>query len=254
MSKFAVVILAAGKGKRMGADLPKVLHLFQGRPFIVHLVDEVKKSGICERSTVVVCDEHNLVQKALGDSCDYVIQEEQLGTAHAVQCAEDFLSGTVENVLVLYGDHPLLKAETLRALRNLHEKENHHSLSLMTTVLPDFSDWRSAFQGFGRIVRNQNGEIEKIIEFKDASEEEKKILEVNPMYCCFKANWLWENLKKIDNNNAQGEYYLTDLVQKAVEQGEKIAILQISNVECLGINRPEELEMVQKMFEGGNSR
>ncbi|MBI5023157.1 MAG: NTP transferase domain-containing protein [Candidatus Magasanikbacteria bacterium] len=249
MSKFAVVILAAGKGKRMGADLPKVLHLFHGRPFIVHLVDEVKKSGICERPTVVVCDEHDLVQKILGDSCDYVVQEEQLGTAHAVQCVENFLSGRVENVLVLYGDHPLLKAETLRALRDLHEKVNHHSLSLMTTVLPDFDCWRAAFQGFGRIVRNQNGEIEKIIEFKDAADDEKKILEVNPMYCCFKADWLWENLKKIDNNNAQKEYYLTDLVQKAVEQGEKIAILQIPNVECLGINRPEELEMIQKMFE-----
>ena len=155
MSKFAVVILAAGKGKRMGADLPKVLHLFQGRPFIVHLVDEVKKSCICERPIVVVCDEHDLVQKALGDSCDYVIQEEQLGTAHAVQCAENFLSGLVENVLVLYGDHPLLKADTLRALRDLHERENHHSLSLMTTVLPDFNGWHSAFQGFGRIVRDE---------------------------------------------------------------------------------------------------
>lgn len=249
MSKFAVVILAAGKGKRMGADLPKVLHLFQGRPFIAHLVGAVKRSGICERPTVVVCDEHDLVQKALGDSCDYVIQEEQLGTAHAVQCTEEFLSGRAENILVLYGDHPLLKAETLRALRGLHEKENHHSLSLMTTVLPDFDGWRAAFQGFGRIVRGQDGEIIKIVEFKDASEEEKKILEVNPMYCCFKADWLWENLSKIDNNNAQGEYYLTDLVKKAVDQGEKIAILQIANVECLGINRPEELEMVQKMFE-----
>lgn len=249
MSKFAVVILAAGKGKRMGADLPKVLHLFQGRPFIAHLVDEVKKSGICERPTVVVCDEHDLVQKALGDGCDYVIQEEQLGTAHAVQCAVNSLKGRAENILVLYGDHPLLKAETLRALRDLHEKENHHSLSLMTTVVPDFDGWREAFQGFGRIVRGAGGEIEKIVEFKDATEEEKKILEVNPMYCCFKADWLWENLKKIDNNNAQGEYYLTDLVQKAVDQGEKIAILQIANVECLGINRPEELEMVQKMFE-----
>ena len=249
MSKFAVVILAAGKGKRMGADLPKVLHLFQGRPFIVHLVEEVKKSGICERPTVVVCDEHDLVQKALGDSCDYVAQAEQLGTAHAVQCAEGFLKGRAENILILYGDHPLLKAETLRALRDLHEKENHHSLSLMTTVVSDFDDWRSAFQGFGRIVRNQNGEITKIIEFKDATDEEKKILEVNPMYCCFKADWLWENLKKIDNKNAASEYYLTDLVKMAVDQGEKIAILQIANVECLGINKPEELEMVQKMFQ-----
>ncbi|MEK9183174.1 MAG: NTP transferase domain-containing protein [Patescibacteria group bacterium] len=249
MLKFAVVILAAGKGKRMGASLPKVLHLFQGRPFIAHLVDEVKKSGICERPTVVVCDEHDLVQQILGDSCDYVIQEEQLGTAHAVQCAEEFLRGRAENILVLYGDHPLLKAGTLRALRDLHEKENHHSLSLMTTVVSDFDGWRAAFQGFGRIVRDKNGEIEKIIEFKDATDEEKKILEVNPMYCCFKADWLWENLSKIDNNNAQGEYYLTDLVQKAVDQGEKNAILQIANAECLGINRPEELEMVQKMFQ-----
>lgn len=249
--KFAVVILAAGQGRRMGGESPKVLKLINGRPIIGHLVEAIKKSGICEKPAVIVCDEHTLVQDVLGDSCDYVIQAEQLGTGHAVACAEGFLKDKAEDVLVLYGDHGFLTAPTLQQLRKLHQ-DSAGVLTLMTTVLPDFEDWRFAFKSFGRIIRNEKGEIAGIVEKKDATGKELEITEVNPMYCCFKADWLWGNLKKINNKNAQGEYYLTDLIKIAFEQGRKTNSLKINNFECLGINNPEELDLANRFLSENN--
>lgn len=247
MSRFAVVILAAGQGKRMGGEKPKALCQLNGRPLISYLVESVKKSRICPKPVVVVCDEHTLVQDVLGADCDYVVQAEQLGTGHALACAEAFLKDKADDVLVLYGDHGFLTAPTLQQLKKIHQ-ESAGVLTLMTTVLTDFEDWRFAFRSFGRIIRNEKGEIVGIIEKKDAASEELEIREVNPMYCCFKADWLWEKLKKIDNKNAQGEFYLTDLIKIAFEQGHKINSLKINNFECLGINYPEELDLANRLL------
>ena len=244
---FAIVILAAGQGKRMGGEKPKVLRELNGRPLIAHLREAIEKSGVGVKPTVVVCDEHNLVQEALGDSCDYAIQAEQLGTAHAVSCVRDSLKNRAEHILVLYGDHPLLSSQTIARLKEYHQNQQA-VLTLMTTVLPDFNEWRAVFKDFGRVLRNEKEEIIGIVERRDATPEQIDVREVNPMYCCFKADWLWANLDKIDNKNVQGEYYLTDLVKLAFGQGEKIATLLIENQECLGVNRPEELAIAEKFF------
>lgn len=250
--KFAVVILAAGQGKRMGGETPKVLRLLAGQPIISHLVDSVQRSEVCAKPVVVVCDEHTLVQDVLGEACDYVIQAEQLGTAHGVACAEEFLKDQAEHVLVLYGDHAFLSPETLKKLKDFHLAEGNDA-TLMTTEVADFEDWRAAFLGFGRIIRDDKGEIVGIVENKDADEAQRKILEVNPMYGCFKSDWLWLNLKKINKQNTQGEYYLTDLVELAFEQGGKISSLKIDNWECLGINRLEELALAEELFKKRNN-
>lgn len=247
MSRFAVLILAAGQGKRMGHGTPKVLREIWGRPIISYLLEAVQKSEVTQRPTVVVSPDHNLIQGILGGSCDYIIQPKQLGTGHAASCARPFLRGKAEKVIVLYGDHPLIRPETIRDLKDRCE-ENHNIISLFTTAVEDFADWRQTFYNFGRIIRDEGGEIKNIREKRDASLEELKIREVNPGLSCYDAEWLWEHLEKLNNQNAQGEYYLTDLVKMAIDEGQKIISVKIDSRECLGVNTPEELEIAGRLI------
>jgi len=247
MPKFAVVVLAAGQGKRMGAGAPKVLRELFGRPMVSYLVEAIQKSGVTNRPVVVVSPDHNLVQEALGDSCDYVIQPKQLGTGHAASCARSFLQGQADKVIVLYGDCPLIKPETIIDLKNKCE-QNHNILSLFTTEVENFEDWRSIFYNFGRIVRDANGKIRCIKEKRDAGAAELLIKEVNPGLSCYDADWLWSHLDKLDNKNAQGEFYLTDLIKMAIDEGSEIVTVKVDPRECLGINTPEELEIAKKLL------
>jgi len=123
-------------------------------------------------------------------------------------------------------------------------------LTMMTATVPDFNDWRVAFSYMGRIVRDAQGKIVRNVERKDASPAELEIKEINPSYYCFRADWLWSNLPRLGNNNAQGEYYLTDLLQMAIEQGEKVESIAIDPLAALGVNTPEELAVVRKMLYG----
>lgn len=241
-----VVILAAGKGKRMGAGLPKVLREVGGKPMIERVIDAVLESGVTKRPVVIIGYGTEVIKKYLGTKCSYVLQIEQLGTAHAVSCAKDFLAGVL-NVLVVNGDTPFLRPETLAKLIAAHEK-NQAALTMVTLRLPDFNDWRAVFYDFGRIVRNESGEIAAIVEKKDASPEQLGISEVNPSFFAFRADWLWENLARIDCNNASGEFYLTDLVQIAISKNCKVETLVIDDpTEAVGINNPEQLELAQSL-------
>ncbi|MBI5732307.1 MAG: NTP transferase domain-containing protein [Candidatus Magasanikbacteria bacterium] len=247
MPNFAIVILAAGLGKRMGGGAPKVLKEIHGRPLVSYLVEAIQKSGVAERPVVVVSSDHTLVQEALGDSCDYVIQSKQLGTGHAAACARPFLEGRADKVMILYGDHPLIRPETIK---NLQQKcvEEEAIISLFTTAVEDFEDWRRVFFNFGRIVRDQAEKIICIREKKDAAPEEVLIKEINPGLSCYDAPWLWENLGRLNDQNAQGEYYLTDLIKLAIAEGHKITSLKIDPRECLGVNTPEELEIAKTIM------
>jgi bifunctional UDP-N-acetylglucosamine pyrophosphorylase/glucosamine-1-phosphate N-acetyltransferase len=171
------------------------------------------------------------------------LQKEQLGTAHALFCAKDLIR-EADDVLVLYGDHPKVSPETIKKIAKVHNSV----ITMMTTKLKDFDDWRKTFYNWGRIVRGGSGEIQKIIEFKDASDEEKEIKEVNPAIYCFSNIWLWANIQKIDNNNEQKEYYLTDLIKLAFEQNQEINSLLIDPEEAVGINSREELEMAERLL------
>ena len=240
-----IIILAAGHGKRMQSEIPKALTLFKNKPFIKHLLDTIKESGICDKPIIVIGQKGDQIRDFLGNNYNYAVQNEQLGTGHAVMCAEN-LVGNLDSILVLYADHPLVSKKTITDIINTHNNSKA-TLTLATTVVPDFNDWRSAFLSFGRIIRGQDKEISKIVESKDASEEEKNIKEVNPAYMCFNNDWLWENLKNLKNMNAQSEYYLTDLVSMSFSQNKIISTVQIEPKEALGVNTKEQLELLESL-------
>lgn len=242
--KIGAVILAAGQGTRMKSDLPKVMHELAGRPMIDYVVSAVEDAGI--RPVVVVSPASSAVREFLGDRVDYATQEKQLGTGHAVACAEKVLNGFVDHVMVFYGDHPHLKSESIKQLMVRHI-ERGNTVTLMTAVVPDFDDWREPFYSFGRVIRGASGHIAKIVERKDANEEELKVKEINPSYFCFKADWLWKNLKELKNDNAQAEYYLPDLVKQAIDAGEKISSIEIEPAEALGVNSRDDLKLAHEI-------
>lgn len=243
-----VLILGAGKGKRMNAkDLPKVLYPFAGEPMVAHVVRAVKESGICDRPTVVIGFLGDKVRAFLGDAVEYVEQKEQLGTGHAVSAAQAALEGRADHVLVLNGDHPLIRPQTIRGLAERHETGGA-AITLATTTVPDFSDWRGCFAEFGRVVRDSVGAIRRIVEAKDATPEERAIREVHPTIFCFRAQWLWQNIAKLSNKNVQSEYYLTDLIQLAAEQSVPVDSFPAEPEECVGVNTPEQLKFAEEIF------
>ncbi|MBU1179430.1 NTP transferase domain-containing protein [Patescibacteria group bacterium] len=246
-----IIILAGGKGKRMGGEIPKALIPLNNRPIISYLLDSVKNCDFEIKPLVVIGFRDDLVQAELGDIVNYALQEKQLGTGHAVLRAKQMVDAATENIIVLYGDMPNTKTETIKKLLEIHNNESP-AITMMTTKVPDFENEHSGFLGFGRVVRDEFGNIKKIVEIRDASMEEKNITELNPSLFCFNANWLWENLPKINNNNAQGEFYLPDMVGLAIEQGQKISSLQINPMECIGINTVEELRRAEGVVQISN--
>ena len=231
----------------MNSDLPKVLLPLKGRSLIQRLLDAVEKSKITKAPLIVVGQGADQVRAALGDKYNYVFQNKQLGTGHAVLSAKEFLKNDGENIMVLYGDHPLVSASTINTIAEAHC--NSGSVITMATVLiDDFEDWRAGFNDYGRIIRNGGGRIDRIVEKKDASEEEKLVKEVNPSYFCFKADWLWKSLGEITNDNAQKEYYLTALPHIAKASGEPITTVVIEPHEALGANTPEQLKILEQLM------
>ncbi|UXR32684.1 bifunctional UDP-N-acetylglucosamine diphosphorylase/glucosamine-1-phosphate N-acetyltransferase GlmU [Staphylococcus simulans] len=212
MQRYAVV-LAAGKGTRMKSKLYKVLHKVAGKSMIEHVVDSVKQAGTDEIVTIVGHGAES-VKETLGSQSSYSFQEEQLGTAHAVKMAADELKGKEGTTLVVCGDTPLITPETLKALADYHEAQQAGVTVLSATADNPF--------GYGRIVRDQDGRLAKIVEQKDATEAEREIDEISTGIFTFDNVLLFELLEKVKNDNAQGEYYLPDVITLALEAG-KIA-------------------------------
>ncbi len=246
MASVGFVILAAGDGKRMKTGIPKVMNPLKGEPLVSHVVKAVEGVNFERKPVVIVCANHTLVQDYLKDRADYAVQEKQLGTAHAVGCAESLLAGKTDSVVVLNGDMPLVTSETLRHLSHIHTEYND-TVTLMTASVSDFNDWRAQFADFGRIKRDEHGNIMDIVEKKDATPEELAITELNTSYFCFDANWLWENIKQVKNANAQQEYYLVDLVRIARSQGRRIGTVAIDPKEAVGINTKEHLDIAHAL-------
>ncbi|MEK7093964.1 MAG: NTP transferase domain-containing protein, partial [Patescibacteria group bacterium] len=239
--KTRVIVLAAGKGKRMKSEVPKVLIPFDGQPLVKRLLDSIKDSGVDTRPVLIVSETTGpLLKESLGDQYDYVLQTEQLGTGHAVKSAESLLENRADRVIVFYGDHPFLTKETIKKLDDLHETHGG-PLAMITTTVQDFEGWRSLFRDFGRIKRDSSEDIESSVEMKDATPEERLIKEVNPCFFSFEASWLWDHLKKLENKNAQGEYYLTDLVHMAIKKGHPISSMNVNPLESFGVKTPEQL-------------
>lgn len=249
LKNIGIVVLAAGKGKRMNSrtDLPKVLIPLAGRPLLSHLLDNIKGSVVPTRPVVVIAPDIYIVRERIGPVCEYAIQETQLGTGHALLAAKDKLM-KYDHVLVLYGDHPLVTARTIDALV-VHHLDSGSDSTLATLRLPHFDDWFSIFECYGRINRDVRGAIAGIVEKKDCSEEELAITEVNPGYYIFKSSWLWSALPRLSRDNAQGEYYITDLIALALQEGRQVRdVLFDSPEEALGINTPEQMDLVEKIM------
>ena len=241
--KIAAVILAAGEGKRMGVtDRPKVMVEVSGKPMVEHLVEAVEGAGV-EDVTLVVGFKKEKVEEHFEGRTKFVEQTEQLGTGHAVMMAEDSLEGKSDAVVTCYGDMPLFKSETIKSLIETFEKEKP-SIAMLTVEFEDPMKWQ-----FGRITRDENGEVSGIVEHKDCNEEQLKIRESNPSFFIFDSKFLWDNLKNLNTENAQGEYYLTDMIKVAKDQGKKIIAVPVSEEsEVLGANTPEQLGEIETII------
>ncbi len=231
MSELATVILAAGLGKRMRSDRAKVLHELAGRPLVCHVLDLARRLGSA-RTVLVLGHQAGEVTGALGDfDFETAIQAEQLGTGHAVTQAMPKLEGFGGRVLVLYGDVPLLSRKTAEGLLSLLGEKNS-PLAFITAEFDDPS-------GYGRVVRRggPDGPVVKVVEDKDADDEIRKVREINSGIIAFDADFLRENLPRLKNDNAQGEYYLTDLVALVASRGEEVPAFKVSDpAEVAGIN------------------
>jgi UDP-N-acetylglucosamine diphosphorylase/glucosamine-1-phosphate N-acetyltransferase len=238
----AAVILAAGEGKRMKSDLPKVLHPIYGQPMIRHLLDRLLPIGF-EHLVLVVGFKGDLVEQELADyPVTFVLQEQQLGTAHAVKIAQDELTDFEGTTLVAAGDVPFLSRESVENLFDVHLKTDA-AATCLSAVFEDPA-------GYGRIVRKEGTDfLLDIVEQEDATAEIRQIQEINSGTFCFDNRLLFKTIDDIGCDNARGEYYLTDAVKILHQGGYRVSVVQASNPdEVRGINSIEQLELLARKF------
>ena len=237
---LSVIILAAGAGTRMRSSKPKVLHRLAGIPMVEHVYNTCKTLGAKQVQVVYGYGGNQLKEQCQHFDVEWALQAEQLGTAHAVQQASPAVNGE-DVALVLYGDVPLTRCETLEALI---KDVSANNVSLLTVELDDPT-------GYGRIVR-ENGKVTSIVEHKDATDEIRAIKEVNTGILAIKASYLNDCLKKIDNDNVQGEYYLTDIIALAVNDGNEVFTTQVEHsYEVEGVNDRKQLARLERIFQRG---
>jgi bifunctional UDP-N-acetylglucosamine pyrophosphorylase/glucosamine-1-phosphate N-acetyltransferase len=233
MSNYSAVILAAGQSKRMMSKKSKVVHSICGKAVIEWVVENVEKAGVKDIVTIVGHMAEQ-VMECIGDRSQYAMQNERLGTGHAVMQAKQFLSENDGHVIVLCGDTPLIKTQTIKSILDYQIKHNL-SATVLTAKLKDPT-------GYGRIIRNKDESVLKIVEQKDANAEEQLVNEINSGVYCFKAQELLGALDKISNNNSQGEYYLTDTLEIMIKNGLKVGAMVADDAkEILGINNRLQL-------------
>ncbi len=252
MREIEAVVLAAGKGKRMVSALPKVLHRICGRPMIAYVLDTLAQMGIVS-PIVVVGHDAEQVAAALGEGARYVLQADQLGTGHAVMQALPHLEEYAGTVLIIYGDVPFLRAETIETLL-----AHHRSQGAAATMLTDLRDDPS---GYGRVLRDAHGNVRRIVEESDASPEEREVREVNAGMYAIEVGALRQALHALTPVNAQGEYYLTDAIGVLLDGGQTVAAVVVgSSQEATGINSRAELAraeaamraaLLSSLMEGG---
>jgi len=247
MTTLAVIILAAGQGTRMQSKKQKILHDVGGRPMVAHVFETAL--SVADRPPLLVVGPGDKgVHQLFGDRAEYVVQAEQLGTGHATRMAESILRGGFDQVLVTYGDMPLLRVESLSRLAQIQAESN--AAVAILTVMGDLSST------FGRVIRDESGRVTEIIEVAEArrrpnGEELLAVAEHNAGVYCFAAEWLWDHLPELPVRQARTgpEYYLTDMIALAVAQGRLVATLTIADAdESLGAGTRSELVAVEKAF------
>lgn len=233
MSELRAVILAAGKGTRMKSDLPKVVHTIEGKCLVDYAIDAAQGAGATDICLVVGYKNEVVKESIAHANMKFALQEEQLGTGHAVRCAKEFL-GDEGQTLILFGDTPLITAKTLKNLLEYH-KGHGNAVTVLSAMIDDPT-------GYGRIIRDAKGVFVKSVEHKDATEEELACHEINSGMYVFDTKELKEALEKITPNNAQGEYYLPDTLTIIKEKGLKVDAYALDNPEDItGVNDQEQL-------------
>jgi UDP-N-acetylglucosamine diphosphorylase/glucosamine-1-phosphate N-acetyltransferase len=239
--RLSTIILAAGKGKRMKSDLAKVLHPLRGKPMLTYPVD-IAQAVQSEKVVVVIGHQAEEVKKAFKNKgLIFVEQREQLGTGHAVLQAADVLKHHKGTVLILCGDVPLLKVSTVYALIDCHMMQKS-VITVLTTVL------NNPF-GYGRVIKNETGDVLQIVEEKDAVARQKQIKEINTGIYCMQSPFLFDAVAALDSENAQNEYYLTDIVKIANQKNFKVSSFVADDpMEVMGINTAEDLQRAQQFL------
>lgn len=243
---IVALVLAAGKGTRMNdglaSPIPKVMFRANGKPLIGYVVESLEEAGIKEVIPIVGYKKE-MVIKYVDGKHRFAIQKEQKGTGHAVACAKELIGKDFDTVLVTCGDMPLIEPETFQKAIQVHEKEK----PVITILSANYLDPT----GYGRIIRDENGNVDGIVEEKDCDAQQKRINECNTSTYVFDAKWLWKNIDKLSSHNAQGEIYLTDLVHLAWQDGEKLSAISTDEQQAHGINTVEQLIEVEEIL---NSR
>ena len=238
MYKCALV-LAAGQGKRIKSDIPKVLHKVCGKEMLKHVIDSIRNSEIDDIDVIIGKGAELVKERTLDKKVSYSLQSEQLGTGHAVKCAEQFLKGKKGVVAIFTGDTPLIKQSTIERLVGDHI-ENKNAATILTAIVEDPT-------GYGRIVR-KNNQVLKIVEHKDCNQEELKIAEMNSGIYCFDIELLVDALDKLNNNNEQGEYYLTDIIEILKSEDRSIGAVVAEYEETIGINSRVQLAEAEEIL------
>jgi bifunctional UDP-N-acetylglucosamine pyrophosphorylase/glucosamine-1-phosphate N-acetyltransferase len=242
MKEIGVIILAAGQGKRMKSSFPKVLHCAGGRPLFLHVLAAAHRLKPHPVAIVIGYGADAVKRAYSGDDVVWILQEQQLGTAHAVLCAKNCFRDFDGDILILSGDVPLISQRTLNTMIDAH-RQRSAALTLLTALPKEPT-------GYGRIIRNERGEITGIVEERDGTEPQKEIREVNAGVYVASSQFIFNALERVKNNNQQREYYLTDAVTIAVGQGQRIAAVNVDDPrEVMGINTREELAQMEKTFQ-----
>lgn len=234
------VILAAGKGTRMKSDKAKVLHTILGKPLVSYVIDACRDGGV-ERIMLVIGHQADRVREVIGDGVAYALQEQQLGTGHALLTAAKAAGDYSGDVLVLVGDAPFLTGEILARLVSRH-RDTGAAATMMTAII-------DPPPAYGRIVRDNTGKVVRIVEERDATDEEKRITEVNTSHYCFDADRVFPLLSRLGTDNDQGEYYLTDIIELLTARGEPVETLSVDDPDVLkGINTVAELKAAEDVL------
>ncbi len=239
--RVAAVILAAGQGKRMKSDLPKVMHEVGGKPMIELVIGQAKGINADPIIAVVGHGREHVIPVVERTHTHYVVQEQQLGTGHAVRMAEETLKDFDGDVLVLSGDVPLLTAETLSKVLAYHQQKKA-TATVITAIASDPT-------GYGRVLRGDDDNVVAIREHKDCTDAEREIDEINSGIYLFTKQDLFEALREVNNNNAQGEYYLPDVFARYFAEGKPVAAIAADFNEIHGINNRDDLEEARRIYE-----